>query len=91
MFYRFKTFTDDSMPVVQKYSSQGKAYTISAVPPPDSVFTEVEKILEPVFGQSRSSVVPSIADVTVPASEVKTGPVKLYNKAPSANWVSHCC
>ena len=75
------------MPVVQKYSSQGKAYTISAVPAPDSVFTEVEKILEPVFGHSRSAVIPSAADVTVPAGEATTGPVKLYNKRPSANWV----
>lgn len=76
------------MPVITKYSKDGKAHKISAVPAPDSVFTEVEKILEPVFGNKRSAVVPSAADVTVPASAAATGPVSFYNKAPSQNWVS---
>ena len=43
------------MPVVDKYASEGKAHKISAVPPPEEVFLEVEKVLEPVFGESRSS------------------------------------
>ena len=42
---RFKTFNEESMPVVDKYAAQGKAHKISAVPPPEEVFLEVEKIL----------------------------------------------
>ena len=37
---------DQSIPVVEHYEAQGKAKRISAVPPPDEVFLEVEKALD---------------------------------------------
>lgn len=65
---RFKTFTEESMPVVDKYASQGKAHKISAVPPPEEVFQEVVKILEPVFGDSGNSIAaPASASATTVA------------------------
>ena len=73
------------MPVVDKYASQGKAHKISAVPLPEEVFLEVEKVLEPVFGEAASSdsaVAPASA-----ASTTTAQPVILYSKRPSANWV----
>ena len=74
------------MPVVEKYSSQGKAHKISAVPPPEQVFLEVEKVLEPVFGDASSSAT-AVAPVSA-ASATTAQPVVLYSKRPSANWVS---
>ena len=88
------------MPVVDKYTSEGKAHKISAVPPPEEVFLEVEKVLEPVFGESRSSTAegapasvaaPAVATTVSPdfAALATAGqPVTLYSKRPSANWVS---
>ena len=88
------------MPVIDKYSSEGKAHKISAVPAPEEVFVEVEKVLEPVFGESRSStaeappaltVAPAVATTASPdfAALATAGqPVTLYSKRPSANWVS---
>ena len=97
---RFKTFTEESMPVVDKFASEGKAHKISAVPPPEEVFLEVEKVLEPLFGEGRSSaaeatapstVAPAVATTATPdfAALATAGqPVTLYSKRPSANWVS---
>lgn len=86
------------MPVVDKYASEGKAHKISAVPPPEEVFLEVERILEPVFGESsRSSTVVPMLDTPASATTVTPDlaalataaqPVVLYSKRPSANWVS---
>ena len=88
------------MPVVDKYASEGKAHKISAVPPPEEVFSEVEKILEPVFGENRSSiagsapasiVAPAVASTVTPdfaALATASQPVVLYSKRPSANWVN---
>ena len=73
------------MPVVDKYASQGKAHKISAVPPPEEVFLEVEKVLEPVFGEATSSG--NVAAPASAASATTAQPVILYSKRPSANWV----
>ncbi|KAF5829810.1 adenylate kinase-domain-containing protein [Dunaliella salina] len=43
---RFKTFVNESLPVKGHYESMGRAYTVSAVPPPDEVFEEVTKVLD---------------------------------------------
>ena len=82
------------MPVVEKYASQGKAHKISAVPPPEEVFLEVEKILQPVFGEDTFSS----ETVAVQSASVVSNaqPTIMYSKRPSANWVSSllcfvCC
>ena len=74
------------MPVVEKYASQGKAHKISAVPPPEEVFLEVEKILQPVFGEDTFTS----DTVAVQSASVDSNaqPTIMYSKRPSANWVS---
>lgn len=37
---------EQSVPVVDYYEEQGKVKRISAVPPPDEVFLEVQKVLD---------------------------------------------
>ena len=81
---RFKTFNEESMPVVDKYAAQGKAHKISAVPPPEEVFLEVEKILQPVFGET---VVDETMAVQSAAAVSVAQPTIMYSKRPSANWV----
>ncbi|DBA72571.1 hypothetical protein WJX79_010793 [Trebouxia sp. C0005] len=81
---RFKTFNEESMPVVEKYASLGKAHKISAVPPPEEVFLEVEKILQPVFVEDTFSG----ETVAVQSASVVSNaqPTIMYSKRPSANW-----
>eukprot|EP00951_Prasinocladus_malaysianus_P015506 scaffold118992_cov36-Prasinocladus_malaysianus.AAC.3 len=47
---RFKTFVEQSVPVVEDYASRGLAFKISAVPPPNEVYEEVQKALMQVMG-----------------------------------------
>jgi len=44
--YRFKTFYDESMPVVERLSRLGKVRRISSVPLPSVVFSQVRRIFE---------------------------------------------
>ncbi|CAL5229717.1 g13093 [Coccomyxa viridis] len=48
---RFRTFLDCSMPVVEYYERKRKLAKISAVPPPDEVFVEVEKAMDSLPSQ----------------------------------------
>ena len=43
---RFKTFVEQSLPVIDHYEGLGKAHKVSATRPPDEVFAEVQKVLE---------------------------------------------
>jgi adenylate kinase family enzyme len=43
---RFKTFVEQSLPVIEHYEKQGKAHKISAVPAPEEVFERVQEALE---------------------------------------------
>ena len=79
---RFKTFTEESMPVVDKYSAQGKAHKISAVPPPDQVFLEVEKVLQPVFGQSAAVAEPATTSTSAVVQPVASEPAAVASQAP---------
>eukprot|EP00195_Chlamydomonas_chlamydogama_P001115 CAMPEP_0202920022 /NCGR_PEP_ID=MMETSP1392-20130828/76642_1 /ASSEMBLY_ACC=CAM_ASM_000868 /TAXON_ID=225041 /ORGANISM="Chlamydomonas chlamydogama, Strain SAG 11-48b" /LENGTH=381 /DNA_ID=CAMNT_0049613499 /DNA_START=89 /DNA_END=1230 /DNA_ORIENTATION=- len=45
---RFHTFINQSLPVKDHYSALGKCHVISAVAPPDQVFEEVVKVLDPI-------------------------------------------
>ena len=80
--------------MVEKYASQGKAHNISAVPPPEEVFLEVEKILQPVFGEDREERAGedtfSSETVAVQSASVVSNaqPTIMYSKRPSANWVT---
>ena len=76
------------MPVVEKYASQGKAHKISAVPPPEEVFLEVEKLLQPVFAEDTFTS----ETVAVQSASVVSNaqPTIMYSKRPSANWVGSC-
>ena len=47
---RFDTFTNQSMPVVDKYEAQGKVVKVSAVPPPEEVYTHVEAMFKELAG-----------------------------------------
>jgi adenylate kinase family enzyme len=49
---RFKTFLEQSLPVKDRYTPLGKCFSISAVPPPEEVFLEVEKVMDSVLGIS---------------------------------------
>jgi hypothetical protein len=44
---RFDTFVSQSMPVISHYEQLGKCHRISAVPPPEEVFSMVCHALEP--------------------------------------------
>eukprot|EP00475_Leptophrys_vorax_P033251 TRINITY_DN5201_c0_g1_i1.p1 TRINITY_DN5201_c0_g1~~TRINITY_DN5201_c0_g1_i1.p1 ORF type:complete len:586 (+),score=191.44 TRINITY_DN5201_c0_g1_i1:1510-3267(+) len=41
---RFKTFQEQSMPIIQYYDRQGLVRRVSAIPPPEEVFEEVKRI-----------------------------------------------
>ena len=43
---RFRTFVEQSLPVMDHYEQQAKVFKISAVPTPDQVFVEVQKALD---------------------------------------------
>jgi hypothetical protein len=43
---RFKTFVDQSLPVIDHYAAIGKAHKISATSPPEEVFVHVQKAIE---------------------------------------------
>ena len=43
---RFRTFVEQSLPVIDHYEQQAKVFKISAVPTPDQVFVEVQKALD---------------------------------------------
>lgn len=43
---RFKTFVEQSLPVVAHYKAQGKVFDISSVPAPEEVFGQVVEALE---------------------------------------------
>lgn len=52
---RFRTFVEQSKPVVEEYKTQGKCYEISSMQAPDDVFTEVKAALD---GALRGGAVP---------------------------------
>ena len=79
--------------MVDKYASQGKAHKISAVPPPEEVFMEVEKVLQPVLGDQaavQGEDTFSSETMAVPSAAVNDQPTIMYSKRPSANWVRSC-
>jgi adenylate kinase family enzyme len=43
---RFKTFVDQSLPVIDHYDAQGKAHKIKATVTPDEVFKHVSKAID---------------------------------------------
>mmetsp|Transcript_8209 Transcript_8209/g.23570 ORF Transcript_8209/g.23570 Transcript_8209/m.23570 type:complete len:1068 (-) Transcript_8209:65-3268(-) len=53
---RFKTFVDQSLPVVDKYDARGLAHKISAVPPPDEVYKHVKATLTKVNSPDKTIV-----------------------------------
>eukprot|EP00891_Asterochloris_glomerata_P004607 jgi/Astpho2/4607/Aster-00180 len=61
---RFKTFQEESLPVVERYEAEGKAKRISAVPAPEVVFEEVVKVVDPLFGA------PSTQGASQPSSDL---------------------
>ncbi len=46
---RFTTFVQQSLPVKDYYAGKGNAFVISAVPAPEEVFVEVQKVLDPIL------------------------------------------
>jgi UMP-CMP kinase len=48
---RFKTFIEQSMPVVQHFEKQGKVKTVLCVDTPDKVYKTVKEIFEEIFKQ----------------------------------------
>jgi hypothetical protein len=60
---RFKTFVEQSKPVIDHYVNLGKCHTISAVAGPDEVFAKVCAVLQPTVS----------AAVTVSASRPTSG------------------
>jgi len=65
---RFKTFVDQSVPVVAKYEKKGNCVKISAVPGPDDVFAEVAKALDAAEAKWRKEAAIEMAkSLKVPA------------------------
>eukprot|EP00983_Pelagomonas_calceolata_P064947 1148378-Pelagomonas_calceolata.AAC.1 len=77
---RFKTFVEESKPVQGYYEAKGLAKVISAVPPPDDVFQEVIKALDPLL---KGSSAPSAAKAK-PAEDAKPVPAAPAAPAPAA-------
>ena len=48
---RFDTFTNQSMPVVYKYEALGKVVKVSAVSPPEEVYSHVEAMFKELGGE----------------------------------------
>ncbi|KAK9811876.1 hypothetical protein WJX72_011611 [[Myrmecia] bisecta] len=49
---RFVTFQEMSLPVIEHYEKLGKVHRLSAVPPPDQVFAEVQRVLDELQSQA---------------------------------------
>lgn len=47
---RFKTFVEQSLPVIDHYEALGKAYKISATAAPEAVFVHVQAVIDKVHG-----------------------------------------
>jgi adenylate kinase len=78
---RFRTFVDQSLPVIEHYEKQGKVFRISAVPTPDQVFVEVQKAVE----GSNAEVVPLPVMSTTPGA----GPRKSAHEDLRAHGAAH--
>jgi len=65
---RFKTFVEQSLPVKDYFKAKGNGFVISAVAPPDEVFLEVAKLLDPMLEMAKVALeaVPE-ATLVVPA------------------------
>jgi hypothetical protein len=50
-----QTFVEQSLPVKDFYAGKGLAHVLSAVPPPDEVFVNVAKVLDPIMDPNVSS------------------------------------
>ncbi|CAG8507101.1 5657_t:CDS:2 [Acaulospora morrowiae] len=53
---RFKTFVENSYPIVDYYKEQGKIRSISCVNPPDVVYQEVKEIMNKEFGKNKNVI-----------------------------------
>ncbi|KAJ9533894.1 hypothetical protein QJQ45_026979 [Haematococcus lacustris] len=71
---RFHTFVNESMPVKDFYASKGLAHVLSAVPPPNDIFAEVQKILDPLVPKKDQAV----AYAGAPAAAGKEDGSKLH-------------
>ncbi|KAJ9533489.1 hypothetical protein QJQ45_026564, partial [Haematococcus lacustris] len=71
---RFHTFVNESMPVKDFYASKGLAHVLSAVPPPNDIFAEVQKILDPLVPKKDQAV----ASAGAPAAAGKEDGSKLH-------------
>merc|ERR1719433_794794 len=45
---RFKTYMDETMPIVEKFKTEGKVFTIDGLPPVDEVWGKTKAIIENV-------------------------------------------
>lgn len=46
---RFDTFQEQSKPVIEQYTAQGRCHNISAVDSPDEIFERVCAVLDPIL------------------------------------------
>jgi hypothetical protein len=69
---RFRTFVEQSLPVIDHYEQQGKVFKISAVPTPDQVFVEVQNALDSVHGAAVQEAAEE--PVALPAMSITLGP-----------------
>lgn len=51
---RFATFVQQSLPVKDHYAAKQLAHVVSAVPAPEEVFAEVQKVLDPILPAAAS-------------------------------------
>merc|ERR1712176_1710626 len=45
---RFKTYMDETMPIVEKFKKEGKVFTIDGLPPVDEVWAKTKAVVEAV-------------------------------------------
>ncbi|KAF0690366.1 Aste57867_18201 [Aphanomyces stellatus] len=59
---RFKTYLESTMPIIEHFATQNKVFRLSAIPPPDEVFQETEKVIEPIVKQHLVDITQSLLD-----------------------------
>ncbi len=81
---RFKTFVEQSLPVIDHYEGLGKAHKISATRTPDEVFGEVQKVLDDLNAAGSAAAEPAAEPAAAPAAAPAAEPASAPAAEPAA-------
>ena len=73
---RFRTFVEQSLPVIDHYEAKGKAHRIQATQTPDEVFVHVQKVVEAVHARLNGSAAAAAAAAPAKANGAAAAPAK---------------